>query len=102
MSHPPSNPLGNPFGAVLSARPRLLRAAALLLLLIVPGRAGTPDLGPIVDPPPMPMPAYLETVRDPAFGTALRRVTEPGRPMAGGRCGQAFVRCRTCRPATAS
>jgi hypothetical protein len=93
MSNPPSPPPSTSLPDRPSARPRprRLRAAGLLLLLlIVPGRAGTPELGPIVDPPPMPMPAYLETARDPAFGTALRRVTEPGRPMAGGRCGPAY------------
>lgn len=57
-----------------------------LALLLAGARAG-PSLGSIVDPPPLPEPAYLASVRDPAFGTPFVRITAPGLKVGDGiRC----------------
>jgi hypothetical protein len=45
--------------------------------------------------PPMARPAYLRPVTDPAMGTVVTRVTDPGRSMAAGIvCGQNYCRHR--------
>lgn len=65
-------------------------AAALGVLFTAASAGGGPALGPVVPMPPMPEPAYLERAIDPAFGTTVTRITEPGRVMAGGRCGAQY------------
>jgi hypothetical protein len=41
--------------------------------------------------PPMPLPGYLQTVKDPVFGTSFTRVTDPGREMLPGvTCGRRY------------
>ena len=78
--------------------PSLRRAARLLwtvgsLALVTAGAATVagPLLGPVIPTPPMPEPSYLQPVRDPAFGTIIVRISEPGRAMgASGRCGPQY------------
>ena len=70
------------------ARAALSVVAALALAVLPAGAAwaADPPLGPFIPAPSMRQPSYLEPVRDPAFGTPIVRITEPGRSMAGGRC----------------
>lgn len=50
---------------------------------------------PLVATPPLPQPGYLQPTRDPAFGTPLVRITDPGQEMQPGiRCKPKYCRHR--------
>ncbi len=64
-----------------------LRAAAAVALLLVPAfgdTTGRADEVRLVAMPAMPRPPYLQPATDPAFGTPIIRITDPGRELLTG------------------
>jgi hypothetical protein len=79
--------------------PRSALVVCATLLVVASGVAALAfdelATAPIVVVPTMPRPDYLQTVRDPLFGTTFTRVTDPGRPLAEDMvCGAAYCRHR--------
>ncbi len=73
-------------------------ASLSLLCQIAPAFAQMPSnvaSAGLLEAPPMPMPSYLEEMRDPIFNSRFVRVTEPGRRLlAQVRCNKRYCKHR--------
>lgn len=76
-------------------RRRPLRAAGLLVIAAIAAGAGVPRDDGLLSTPTLPEPVYAASFTDPAFGTTIHRVTEPGRVLSPGvRCAKGVCRHR--------
>lgn len=80
---------------VVNHRCRSLYAAGMLVIVAIAAGAGVPRDDGLLSTPTLPEPVYAASFTDPAFGTTIHRVTEPGRLLSPGvRCAKGVCRHR--------